>query len=187
MAGLPAIRLPVGGVLALDLSSVTGWAYARPMIDRQPWCGTWHLPKIGGEGARYVAFENILAEAMTVLQPIAMVIEATLPMMALAEHSNQSIAFQQITLRGIAIMEAYRANCPWTSIDARTVRQEVLGAPWGLKRKEAKAMAINWCARRKIAVADDNAADAVMLWEWRRMRIAGTGPVSGPLFRETVH
>ena len=52
-----------GPVMALDLSSTTGWCVGCAGA-LSPDFGCWLLPKAGGEGARYVAFENELIAAI---------------------------------------------------------------------------------------------------------------------------
>ena len=186
MPGVPAVALPRGGTLTLDLSSIVGWAYGRVGIDRIPWFGTWHLPKIGGEGARYGSFENELAAHMDRLEPSEMVLETTLSLGAFYERSTLQIVYQQVSLRAVAVIEAWRGSCAKSEVDIRIARQEVLGAPWHLKREAAKRQSVQWCRERGMMVPDDNAADAVVIWEWHRMRLTNTPPIAGPLFREAM-
>lgn len=179
--GLPVVAVPQGGVLALDLAGVVGWAYGH-LHARVPWFGTWHLPVIGGEGARYAAFENELAPAMQRWCPSAMIIEAPLPLMALATHSSFRVAAQQLTLRGFALSEAYRGSCPYHEIDAATVRGEVLGQRHFAKNT-VKREVLRGCYERGWRVPDHNAGDACLTWEWYRMRVGGRPPIDGPLWR----
>jgi len=178
---LPALRLPEGGTLALDLASITGVAYGREGIDRKPWFCEWHLPRIGGEGARYASFENELATEIDRLKPSALLLESTLPLPAM---NNYHAAAQQFGLRAIAYSEAWRASCLLSEVDVHTVRQEVLGAGRLMKREEAKKLVVAWCHKRGMKVPSHNAGDAVVLWYWRMMRMTGAQPVAGPLWRD---
>jgi hypothetical protein len=183
------LRFPVGGVVALDLSSVVGWCYGL-IGDRVPSFGTWHLPKWGGEGARYAAFENELAVAMDTWEPRHMVIEATLPLHALMHgKSNYVSVAQQFALRGIAITEAWRAKCSRSEIDALTVRREVIGTSRFRKsdgsKDDPKGHVIAACFRRGWKVPDHNAGDACLTWSWYCRRLMGKLPVAGPLWAES--
>jgi hypothetical protein len=181
-----ALLFPAGGVLALDLSSVVGWAYGL-MTSRMPNFGTWHLPKWGGEGGRYASFENELAAAMELYRPAHMILEATLPLHAMLNgKSNYVSVAQQFALRGIALSEAYRASCPWSSIDAMTVRREVIGTSrfrnTDGSKDDPKKHIVAACHKRGWKVPDHNAGDACLTWEWHRMRLTGVPPVAGPLW-----
>jgi len=173
-------------VIALDLSGTCGVAWG-PLSDPLPRFTTWKLLRDQGEGGRYASFENELEAAMDDIQPSNMVIEATLTFQALARYSNYQVGCQQITLRGIARMVAWRAEgCSVSEVDARTVRAEVLGLSFGTDRETAKRAAILYCWKHKLKVPDDNAADACLIWLWHRMRVLRIPPVAGPLFREVA-
>lgn len=176
----PAIRPEPGGVLALDLSSVVGWAYGVLAL-RHPFFGTWHLR--GAEGERYARFENELEEAIDRWKPSKMVIEKSFTLQAFAEASTYRIMAQQMSLRALCYSEGWRTSTVVTEIDAYTVRFEVLGRG-AFPKDQVKTEVVRWCTRRGINVPDHNAGDAVLTWEWHRRRMAGAGPVAGPLFRE---
>ena len=142
----------------MDLSSRVGWCLAE--LGCRPIWNFWQLPKIGGEGARFAAFENELAEALQVHQPHVVVVEAPLPLPAL---NNRESAMQQIGLRGFAYSEGYRASIPVVEVDAYTVRVEMLGTGRSSKDEKIKAKVLRWCHERGYAVVDDNCADAVLL------------------------
>jgi len=153
-----------GGVLCMDLSSVVGIAVGS-LTDRLPAFETWRLPKIGGEGARYAAFENTLAQAIEAWEPSWIVLEAPIPLPAM---NNRASAFQQITLRGIAYSEAYRASIPISEIDAYTARLEVMGVG---RPAEGKKAVVAWCRAHGMPVGDDHAGDACVLWLWHRRKM----------------
>lgn len=164
------------GLLALDLAGVVGWCYGG-RYDRHPMYGTWHLPHIGGEGARYCAFENTLAAEIARLKPKKLLLEAPLPLPAM---NNRRSAFQQITLRGIAWSEAYRASIPIGEIDSTTVRMGTLGRLYS--KDLIKREVVKFCRDLKWNPPDHNAADACLLWLWHRAQINGTLRVPGPMF-----
>ena len=184
---VPALRLPTGGTLALDLSSVVGWAYGRPGIDPAPCFGTWPLDPdhVLPEGGRFAAFENELASMMIRTEPTHMILEASFSLEAMYRNSNYRIMCQQITLRGIALSEAYRGACGHSEIDPGTVRAEVMGQR-RYSRDTVKREVMRYCRERGWRVPDHNAGDACLLWEWYRMRIAGAPPVAGPLWRHAA-
>lgn len=170
-----------GGILALDLSSHCGWAYG-PELARDPLFGTWHLPYPGGEGARYAAFENELAAAIVRLQPGSVVLEASLSFQALLGVSTMAVMRQQLTLRGFAYSEAWRASIPISEVSADIVRLALLGQSRFAKGK-VKGEVIRYCRAQGWKVPDDNAADACLTWAWTVNQRRGIRPASGPLFQ----
>jgi Holliday junction resolvasome RuvABC endonuclease subunit len=173
-----------GGVLALDLSSMVGWAYGG-LDSPAPLFGCWRLPPVGGEGARYATFENELVKAMRERRPGRLVLEAALSLQALAASSNIQVTRQQLTLRGIAYAEAYRASVPICEIDSFTVRQAMIGVG-RFPKGQAKIEVIRHCKGRGWNVPDDNSADACLTWAWHTTQLRGGRPVAGRLFAERV-
>lgn len=169
---------PLHGVLALDLSSTVGWAIGDLRGDKVPKTGTWHLPHVGGEGARYAAFENVLAEHMDLWQPEAVVCEAPLPLPAL---NNWRSACQQFALRAFVAAECWRCSAAFSEVDVHTARAEVMGTR-RLGKDVAKQEVYRFCKRRGIAVNSHHAADAAVVWLWHTQRVAGVMPVAGPLW-----
>lgn len=176
---MPLANMPSGGVLALDLSRTTGWAYG-PIDAVNPACGSWHLPSTGGEGARFAAFENVLCETLDAYQPAKMLLEAPL---ALPGHNSMQVSCQQFGLRALAYVEAYRASCAVSEIGATNVRQALLGQAWFAK-DQVKKIVVAYCRRRGALVRDHNAADAVMVWWWYQGQLRGAPKLlPGPLFQ----
>ncbi len=163
-----------GGTLTLDLASVVGWAYGHDE-DRVPLFGTWKLPKIGGEGARYASFENELITTVETCQPRWIVLEKPLPPQA---QTHARSAEQQYALRGMAYSTAYRNSIPISEIDAYTVRVEVLGAG---RPVDVKLAVVSYCRKRGWIVPDHNAGDACLIWQWHRQRMRGPAQ---PTWRE---
>jgi hypothetical protein len=174
--------LPTGGVLALDLSSFSGWAYGH-LADRDPAFGTWRLPPEGGEGARYAAFENELALAMDELAPSKLILEAPLSFAALLGVSNMRVMCQQYTLRGIAYAEGWRASIPVSEVSADIVRLEMLGQS-RFAKDTVKREVVRYCRRRGWRVPDHNAGDACLVWAWHQGQMLASPRGAGPLFIE---
>jgi Holliday junction resolvasome RuvABC endonuclease subunit len=173
-----------GGTLALDLASTVGWAYGG-LRDANPAFGCWKLPPIGGEGARFAAFENTLAAAIEELQPSRMVCEAPMPLQALIGVSTLKVVSQQLGLRAIAYSEAYRASIPISEVSSDMVRYAILGAARFAKGK-VKIEVVNYCRSRGWKVPDHNAGDAVLVWLWHKGQLSGS-PLAGPLFPDNLN
>jgi Holliday junction resolvasome RuvABC endonuclease subunit len=166
---------------------MVGVAYGQ-LADLAPIFGVWALPKVGGEGARYAAFENELIEAMEALKPGRMVLEAPLSFQALLGVSTMKVMAQQLTLRGIAYAEAWRASIPIMEISSDSVRLAILGQS-RFAKGTVKGEVMRYCRDRGLKVPDDNAADAVLTWLWFRGQLTGARTArAGPLFveRETL-
>jgi Holliday junction resolvasome RuvABC endonuclease subunit len=155
-------------ILALDLASNVGWALGGEPGARLM-CGTLVLPHIGGEGARFAAFENELADMMTVHRPTHLVVEAPLPLPA---QNNAEVARQQLGLRAFAYSEAYRAAVPVHEVDAYTMRKDVLGTGRFPKGK-VKEVVFKWARDQGHDVPDHNAADACVLLTYFARRMGG--------------
>jgi hypothetical protein len=168
-----------GGVIALDLGGMTcGWAYGH-MTDRSPIFGSWHMPKVGGEGARFAALENELASAMELLQPTDMILEAMLPLMA---QTNMVTFRIQAGMRAMAASEAWRASCAFSERDVWTIRHEVIGQA-SFPKGRTKSEVVRFCREQGWPVQDDHQADACITWRWLQMRRGGIRPMPGPLWR----
>ena len=155
-------------MIALDLSSQVGWAIGE--LGGRPLLGTWVLPSIGGEGARFASFENELADAMAVHEPSIMALEAPLPLPAL---NNRDVAFQQMGLRAIALSEAYRASASVHESDVYSIRLAVLGTGRFAKGQVKHAVEA-WAKREGLNAPDHNAADAACLWTFYSRRLMAT-------------
>jgi hypothetical protein len=169
-----------GGVLALDLSGMVGWAYGQ-IEDRTPAFGCWRLPHEGGEGGRYAAFEDELIAAMETLQPGRLVLEAPMPLGALCGVSTLKVVAQQLTLRGIAYAEAWRASAPISEISADAVRFAMLGQS-RFAKGTVKREVLAYCKRQGWKVPDHNAGDACLTWAWETTQLRGGQAVAGRLF-----
>jgi hypothetical protein len=155
--------LTQGGTLCLDLSSTVGWCYAATET-ALPFTGFWKLPVFGGEGARYAAFDEKLADIFERWQPVRLFLEAPIPIPAL---NNFRAAAQQFSLRGITYAEAYRSSCSVEEIDVLSVRRAVLGSS-SMSSDVAKKAVVAHCRAQGIMVANHHAGDAAMLWLWHK-------------------
>jgi hypothetical protein len=175
----------VSCILALDLgASVCGFAHG-PQIARTPTFGSWHLPKLGVRGARYVALENTLARCIREWGITALVVESPLPIMALfnsqgdLQASSQAIRVQH-TLAGFAEAEAYRASARYSEVSADIVRAAVLGQR-RFPKGEVKDFVVAYCRSHGMDVPDDHAADACLTWVYQVAQLTGRA-LAGPLF-----
>ena len=167
-----------GGVLALDLSRVTGWCYGAPGCNL-PEFGSWLMP-LAVEGARYAALDNELTDAFAALRPSHVIIEAPI---ALPAMTNRAAMWQQLGMRAIVRAAAWRDSVSVSEVSAEIVRNELLGFSRVPGKPGAiKFHCIRWCRRNGIHVTDDHQADAVFLWEWRRRRVSGEWPRQRKLF-----
>jgi hypothetical protein len=165
---------PPGGTLCLDLARTTGAAYGT-LDCFAPWFEDWHMPSVGGEGARFAALENEIVAAFERFHPCRLVLEAPIPLPAM---NNRAAAWQQLGMRAIVRCIAYREAVAVTEVSATLVRSELLGfasAPG--KPNAVKSHVLHFCRRKGWDVPSHNAGDACMLWEWQRRRLAGERPV----------
>jgi hypothetical protein len=158
-----------GGVLALDLSSTVGWAYAD-LSEPVPETGHWVLPALGGWVAKCSALEKDLGDFLAAWEPCHLVLEAPLPPLA---QTNITSARQQYGLDTIARLSAYWTSVPVTACDAQTVRVGVMGPRPRLSTNGTKLEVIKYCRGRGIRVNGDHEADAALLWLWHRQAAGG--------------
>lgn len=176
-------------ILCLDLGAAVCGFCCGSQDERQPRIGSWHLPKIGGRGARYVALENTLAKAIPEWGVVSIVVESPLPIMALfssrgdLQANSQAIRVQH-TLAGFAEAEAYRNHCRYSEVSADLVRGYVLGQR-RFEKGTVKAACMAHCKALGLSVPDDHAADATLIWLWNISQLTGR-PLAGPLFKETT-
>ena len=164
--------MPGGGILALDLSSRTGWAYGRPG-DARPLCGVWVLPR-GGLGRMLASFENELDDAITVHRPRLLFVEAPLPP---GRQSGMLAVRQQLGLAGAAESTAYRHGLRYREQAASTVRRAVLGTA-RFAPGTVKGLVLDHCRRLGWPAPDDNAADACLAWAFACGEARPAGGVS---------
>jgi hypothetical protein len=149
-----------GGVLALDLASVIGFAYGLP-TDERPLCGAWRLPNASiSEGGYFAAAENEFCDALTVHRPRLVVFEAPL---FVGQHLSTQAMNLLVGLKAIIQCNAWRHDVECRPVASSTARAKVLGTA-RFPKGEAKAHVTAWVESRGITVATHDAADAVVLW-----------------------
>lgn len=154
-------------VLALDLATRTGWAFARPGT---PAHGTVHLPRGGGPGSLgsvNASLADALGDLLKLHDPRVIVFEA--PAMHMAGRSPHT-ARMLIYLAGVVELVAYRWSIPVFEAQVQSVRK-TLGITKGPTDKDWKAGVIRWCRAQGYAPGDDNQADALaLLAYWKAVR-----------------
>jgi crossover junction endodeoxyribonuclease RuvC len=146
-------------VLALDLSTKTGWCVGAP--GSKPAFGRWLLGSSSATpAAPWCGLLDCLADAVVVHRPTRIDVEAPLPA---TSQKSQDIARLLIGLADMAQIFCFRRELPHAEHNAATVRRVVLGAGHG---RAPKSEIIGWCRARGFDVIDDNAADAIVLWHY---------------------
>jgi hypothetical protein len=165
-----------GGILALDLSTRTGWCYGR-LDDTHPSSGVWILPPMSQLAACFVALENELDDAIALHQPRLVLAEAPLEK---AQHTARLL----MGLADHVLSCCYRHNIPSREQSVNTMRKEILGTASFADRELGTGKRINGSANAKMAVLawchnqgwgdvlDHNEADARIAWTYaaREMR-----------------
>lgn len=163
------------GVLALDIASRTGWAYASaeqvaawPLV---PMASAEHPKPVFGEirvtegmdGAVWCRWQDDLTSLLQMHGPAAIAYEAALPPNA---ASGAEAAVLLHTLQAFARYTAARWRLLAVSANVQTVRKHFLGQARFSNRKEAKAAVIDGCRRRGWSPKTDNQADALAVLDW---------------------
>lgn len=155
-----------GGILTYDLGQHVGWAYGHS-TDNRPEFGGLLLPKWGGEGGRFAAFENEVADHVSLFKPKH--IRMAAPLHHMAGNSRESVQ-QQLGLRAIVLSEAYRGSASAGEIDEYQARLEVLGTG-RFAKGEAKAAVVRWCKTQDWHPGTHDQGDALVIWEYFRRRL----------------
>jgi Holliday junction resolvasome RuvABC endonuclease subunit len=180
-----------GGILALDVSTRTGWSYAHWQQNEPPVYGVWELGKTDNLGRLLSCMMSVLEDAIAVHQPSLVVFESPIV-------KNQTSARALLYLCGAVELACYE-NGPVECREAAapTARKLVLGSGQFYKRdgegaimtdrkgkrlSENKSVAIAWCRAQGWSPQDDNAADSLVLLKYaqimRRSRVmAGKGSI----------
>lgn len=152
-------------VLALDLSTKCGWAVGRDF--EAPRYGTWILPtEHGGIGKRMSAFAASLEDAIQVMQPELVIVEAPLPPQAQTAMASARIQFG---LAAVAEMIALEQSVECEEARADDVRKLVFG-----RSRLPKEQIVQWCRDQGWSPPDDNAADALALLRYRHILARST-------------
>lgn len=146
-------------ILALDLSTRTGWALGRDY--ESPIHGVWVLPRMSDLGACLSALAGQLEDAIQVFHPDLVIMEAPLPPQA---QTAASTARLLLGLAGVTEMICQEQGVPCEEERADTVRKVVMGSA-----RQDKAAIIAWCRAQTWRPAEDNDADALVLLRYRQI------------------
>lgn len=141
-------------ILALDLSTHTGWA-AGPLGGR-PSFGTHHLPKTGDDiGRMLVAYEDWLRAMVADVRPTHVFFEAPiLSQRTMTARKLMGLASETERL-------CHRLGLPVREVNLMTVKKRFTGSG-----RAEKARMIEEARRRGWDVKDDNQADALAIWDF---------------------
>lgn len=154
-----------GTVLALDMARKLGWCAGTP--GARPHYGSVAL---GGQSRAqvYASLLDYLADAAALHRPDRIVAEAPLGHMA---HRSEDVALLLYGFRAQLELFAYDCSIPVEFVPFHQPRSAVLGRS-NFPKGTAKVAVMTWCEGHDFSPADDNAADALVLWHfatgWRR-------------------
>lgn len=180
-------------VLALDLATCTGWAIDGPgrnaRGDVVPLHGSRRAgPAIIGEteyGATYVDFRDWLVDLVSVHKPKYFVYEAPLRFAGGGNtkrgQASPATVRKLLGLCAIAEETAERLSLIHLESDVQTVRKHFCGHGFA-----KKAAVIATCRMLGWHPEDDNAADALALWDFARAALRLGGSPGTLLGRETT-
>jgi Holliday junction resolvasome RuvABC endonuclease subunit len=161
-----------GGILALDLSLTTGFAYG--VFGERPVWGHWQIGRMEASGEALAVLEDHCDDAIRWHRPRALVYEAPIP----ANRSSNGAYTIELLLQlaGIAKLIAVRHGIPYYHQNLTQARSKVLGkAPRG-KTEEIKSVIIQWAAGRGWDVGkQDDQADALLLLAYSSVILDKTG------------
>lgn len=158
--------LPAGGrILALDIARKLGWAAGE--AGARPHYGSVAL---GGQNRAqvYASLLDYLDDAIRLHRPARIVAEAPLSHMA---HRSEDVAFLLYGFKAHLELFAYDRSIPLDFVPFHQPRSAVLGRA-NFPKGQAKVAVMAWCEGHDFSPADDNAADALILWHhatgWKR-------------------
>jgi len=151
------IKAEPGGILWLDLSTTTGWAYGHT-ADVCPAWGVWVMPGMADLGRFGAAFENELCDSLHKFQPRLVGIEAAIP--AHFQKSEQA-AIAAMSLATLTHTTCWRWERRLVVRASATVRSGVLGTSQFPKGRVKDAV-LQWCIARGWDITDHNARDAAL-------------------------
>jgi hypothetical protein len=187
-------KLPPGGVLTLDLSTMVGWCYG-PVTEKLPLaCGTWELPTFNGtklglgakvpygtKGHRGMSLENSLIEEFLcvgkeeLVLPSLIIVEKPLPPQAQTQTETCAL---QYGLSFLVEKNAWVASVRFSEIEVWSIRREVFGEAIRVNPKHLKKEIVRLIRAKGIPVRDDHQADAAAIWLCHKQRSThGAGPL----------
>lgn len=162
-----------GGILALDLSLTTGFAYGG-LRENSPFFSRWRLNGgIARMGEAWVDLQNKIEDFLALQRPEFVVY-------ALPFAKQQTSARLGLGLAAHTESSCFRMEVPCFEVQESTARKNILGRGSfternerreiikGSGRKNAKEAVMDWCINKGWAIRDDNEADACVMWEYAR-------------------
>lgn len=160
-----------GGILTLDLSLTTGWAYGS--LGEKPCWGHWFLGKMERPGRVYACLEDEIDDAIRLHQPRHIVYEAPFAPQA---QTNAQVGKLLLGLPAIVelIAERHTVQCSFQQVTQ--ARKAVLGhSPTGGAAK-VKPVIMGWAKGRGWDTrGHDDAADALLLLVYSAVQLDRTG------------
>lgn len=166
-----------GLILALDLSSNTGWALGAPGV--RPKFGTFKLPSTGNEIGRFAhAFDMWLSDMLTMHAPERVVFETSVMP---AGHTTPMTIRKLTGLGWHAEFVCHRREVICNEVNVATIKKF-----WAGNGRAKKPEMIAAAKRYGFDVKDDNQADALGLWHYTAEKLApgrngwmSLGPMGG--------
>lgn len=158
-------------ILALDISTRTGFCVDGPEPGSKPVFGLVQLPAAkfeGDYGRRLHAFHSAIADLVTVHEPTTLVFEAPwVPGMGGKMVTTVHTVRLLISLAGVAELVGAARGLDVIEQEPSSVRKFWLGYARG-ERKAIKAAVIARCKAMGFWTQDDNVADAIALHQYQR-------------------
>ena len=157
-------------ILALDLGLRTGWAFGE----------AGKHPSSGSDKVRLVDMIKWLDEMLRGERPELVVTEAPLPLRAYRRLGTSELSVYD-ALKRAGIVEAMcgRWKIARREVDVLKVRKHFTGASSHGGREESKRAVIMRCRQLGYVAADetdDDRCDALAIWDWAGVRVAGKQP-----------
>jgi crossover junction endodeoxyribonuclease RuvC len=146
-------------VLALDLSTRCGWALGRDQ--ETPRHGVWELPVSPALGPRLSALAASLEDALAILAPDHVCMEAPLPPQA---QTAMHTARLQFGLAAVCEMVCHEQGVPLDEAAPHEVRKLIFN-----RARVDKQEVVIWCRARGLSPAEHNDADALALLHYRHV------------------
>jgi crossover junction endodeoxyribonuclease RuvC len=156
-----------GGILALDLATVVGWAYGMP--GGRPIHGSHRFAPVGSSRPEFFRLYGLwLSDMITVHDPRAIVFEAPVlnhkgPKKTSIETARKLIGLAAVTECIAATREVRKIQ----EVGAGTVKKH-----WTGNGHAKKPDMLDVARRMGFEPRDDNAADALGVWHWAVAQLA---------------
>lgn len=168
-----------GAVLALDLATVTGWAYGKP--EEKPLFGSQRFGKQGSSRARtYRSFRLWLDVFCSARPPTMIVFESAATPSWMAGRTN--IDTVKLLMGLTEHLEEWCCDrFELREASTSQVRTHFIGR--NLQSKIAKPLVVARCRERGWMVEDDNQGDACAIWDYQICCLRpDIGIATSPLF-----